>query len=160
MSLNATMLTEHKYWHSMQCKRTIWMHHEASSDSGKTNNRMQVRSIEVQLAMNWHAGDNPMSAIAGSPYFNSNMYFRNCLFFTRAFIKICSSCTLGIGRWRKSDIVCSWFVTNFRRSRYALLSKACHSDSISSSSPDGNRFTQSNLRHGFLEAQTYKLVKM
>jgi len=43
------------------------MHREASSDSGKTNNSMQFRPIEVQQGLNWHAGYNPMSAIAGSP---------------------------------------------------------------------------------------------
>ena len=45
---------------------------------------------------------------------------RNCLFFTRAFIRIRSSCTLGIRDWWKSDVVCLWFVTNFRCSTYAV----------------------------------------
>jgi len=47
------------------------MHHEASSDSGKTNNSMQFRPIEVQLVLNWHAGYNLIAAIAGSLYFDS-----------------------------------------------------------------------------------------
>ena len=47
------------------------MHHEASSDSGKTNNSMQFLPIEVPLALNWHAEYNLMAAIAGSPYFHS-----------------------------------------------------------------------------------------
>jgi len=43
---------------------------------------------------------------------------RICVFITRAFITICSSCTLGIGPWQKSNFVCWWFVTKFSRSRY------------------------------------------
>jgi len=74
MSLNATMLTEHNYCGSKQCIRTTWMHHEALSDSRRTNNSMQFQSIEVQLALNWHAGYNLMSAIAGSPYCDSYLY--------------------------------------------------------------------------------------
>jgi len=50
------------------------MGHEASSDSGKTNNCMQFRSIEVPLALNWHAGYNPMAAIVRLPYFDSYLY--------------------------------------------------------------------------------------
>jgi hypothetical protein len=74
MNLNATILADRKYWGSKQCIRTIWMHHEAPSDSGMMNNSMQFRPIEVQLALNWHAGYNLMSAIAGSPYFHSYCY--------------------------------------------------------------------------------------
>jgi len=44
---------------------------------------------------------------------------RNCLFVTQAFITICFSSTLGIGRLRTWAIVCVWCVTNFMRSRYA-----------------------------------------
>jgi hypothetical protein len=47
------------------------MHPETSSDSGKMNNSMQFRPIEVQLAFNWHVGYNLMAAIGGSPYFDS-----------------------------------------------------------------------------------------
>jgi hypothetical protein len=36
------------------------MRHEASSDSGKTNNSMQFRPIEVQRALSRHAGYNLM----------------------------------------------------------------------------------------------------
>jgi len=50
------------------------MHHEASSDSRKTNTSMQFQPIEVQLALNWHAGYNLMAAIAGLPYFDSYLY--------------------------------------------------------------------------------------
>jgi len=32
---------------------------------------MQFRSIEVQLALNWHAGYNLLAVIAGLPYFDS-----------------------------------------------------------------------------------------
>jgi len=56
------------------------MHHEASSDSGKTNNSMQFQPNEVQLALNWHAGYNLMSAIAGLPYFDSYLYSQNLPF--------------------------------------------------------------------------------
>jgi len=52
--------------------------------------------------------------------FTDTCTLRNCLFFTRAFITISSSCSLGIGRWQKSDIVCSWFATNLRHSRYKV----------------------------------------
>ena len=61
------------------------MHHEASSDSGKTNNSMQFRPIEVQLALNWHAGYNLMSAIAGSPYFDSYVYSQKLPFLNSSF---------------------------------------------------------------------------
>jgi len=74
MSLNTTMLTWHKYWGSKQCIKTIWMRHEASSDSRMPNTCIQFRSIEVQLALNWHAGYNLMAAIAGLPYFDSDFY--------------------------------------------------------------------------------------
>jgi len=74
MSLNATMLTEHKYWCSKLCTRTIWMDHEASTESGKRNNSMPFWPIEVQLALNWHAGFNLMAVIVGSSYFDSYMY--------------------------------------------------------------------------------------
>jgi len=40
------------------------------------------------------------------------------------------------------------------------LRRDCHSDSISPSSLDGNGFTESIVRYGFLAAQTEKLVKM
>jgi len=50
------------------------MHHEASFDSRKTNNGMQFWPIEVQLALNWHAGYNLMASIAGSSYIDSNWY--------------------------------------------------------------------------------------
>jgi len=50
------------------------MRHESSSDSGKTNNSMHFKSIEVQLALNQHAEYNPMAEIAGSPYFDSYLY--------------------------------------------------------------------------------------
>jgi len=65
---------------------------------------IQSNSCNCRLALLWQLNGTP----------------RNCLLFTQAFITICSSCTLGIGRWRKSDIVWLWFVTNFRRSRYAV----------------------------------------
>jgi len=35
------------------------------------NHSMLSRLIEVQLALNWHAGYNLMAAIADSPYFDS-----------------------------------------------------------------------------------------
>jgi hypothetical protein len=50
------------------------MHHKTSSDSGKMNNNMQFRPIEVQLAMNWVAGYNLMSANVGLPDFDSYLY--------------------------------------------------------------------------------------
>jgi hypothetical protein len=50
------------------------MHHVPSSGSGKTNNHMLFRSIEVQLALNLHAGYNLMSVIAGLPYFDNYLY--------------------------------------------------------------------------------------
>jgi len=50
------------------------MHHEASSDSEKTNNSMLFRPIEVQLELKWHVGFNLMSAIAGLPYIDSYLY--------------------------------------------------------------------------------------
>jgi hypothetical protein len=61
------------------------MHHEASSDSGKTNNSMQFRPIEVQLALNWEAGYNLMSAIASSPYFDSYLYSQKLPFLNSSF---------------------------------------------------------------------------
>ena len=61
------------------------MRHEASSDSGKTNNSMQFSPIEVQLALNWHAGYNLMSAIAGSPYFDSYLYSQKLPFLNSSF---------------------------------------------------------------------------
>ena len=85
MSLNATMLTEHKYWGSKQCIWTIWMHHEASSESGSTNHRMQFRPIEFQLALNWFAGYNQLYEIAGSPYFDSYMYSQKLPFLCSSF---------------------------------------------------------------------------
>jgi len=50
------------------------MHHEALSDSGKTNNSMQFWPIGLQLVLNWHVGYNLIAAIAGSPYFDSYLY--------------------------------------------------------------------------------------
>jgi len=35
------------------------------------NDSMQFGAIEVQLAVNWHAGYNPIAAIAGLRYFDS-----------------------------------------------------------------------------------------
>jgi len=61
------------------------MHHEASSDSGKTNNSMLFRPIEVQLALNWPAGYNLMSAIVRSPYFDSYLYSQKLPFLNLSF---------------------------------------------------------------------------
>jgi len=110
------MLTYHKYYGSKQCIRTIWMRHETSSDSGRTNNSMQFQPIEVQQALNWHAGFTAMQCLGFQACLTSTVTctLRNCLFSTRAFITICSACTLGIGSWRKSDIICLWFVMKFR----------------------------------------------
>jgi hypothetical protein len=48
------------------------MHHEASSERRMKNNSMLFRPIEVQLELNWHAEDNQMAAVAGSPYFDTD----------------------------------------------------------------------------------------
>jgi hypothetical protein len=61
------------------------MHHEASSDSGMTNNRMQFQAMEVQLALTWHAEYNLIAANAGSPYIDSYMYFQKLLFLYSSF---------------------------------------------------------------------------
>ena len=57
-------------------------------------------------------------------------------------------------------MICHELQVGGSRSTIELLSRDWYSDSISSSSLDGNRFTLSNFRYGFLAAQTYKLVKM
>jgi len=100
----------------------IWMRHEASSDSGKTNNSMQFRPIDVQRALSRPAGYNLMYWLGLQAHLTLTITctLRNCHFLTRAFVTIWSSCTLGIGRWRKSDIHCSWVVTYFRCSRYVV----------------------------------------
>jgi len=92
------------------------MCHEPSSDSGKTNNSMEFRPIEVHQTWNRHAGFNLMQLLGLQARRTSTVTctVRNWIVLTRAFILICSSCTLEIGSWRKSDIVCLWFVTNFR----------------------------------------------
>jgi hypothetical protein len=61
-----------------------------------------------------------MAGIAGLPYFDNFLYSQKLPFLNSSFVTICSSCTLGIGRWRKSDIDCVWFVMNFRRSRHVV----------------------------------------
>jgi hypothetical protein len=61
------------------------MHHEASSDSGKMNNNMLFRPIEVKQALNWQTGYNLMSAIAGSPYFDSELYSQSLPFLNSSF---------------------------------------------------------------------------
>jgi len=65
---------------------------------------MQFRPIEVQRALNQHAGFNPMQWLELQAHLTLRVTctLRNCVVLTRAFIKICSSCTLGIGRWRKN----------------------------------------------------------
>ena len=80
------------------------MGHEAWSDSRKMNHSMQFRPIEVQRALNQHAGFNPMQWLELQAHLTLRVTctLRNCVVLTRAFIKICSSCTLGIGRWRKN----------------------------------------------------------
>ena len=77
-----------------------------------------------------------MSAIAGSPYFDSYLYSQKLPFLNSSF---------------RHDL---FFMHSWDWSR------DCYSDSISLSSLDGNRFTKSILRYGGLAAQTYKLVKM
>jgi len=111
------MLIWHEYCSSKKCIRTIWMCHEASSDSGKTKNSMQFWPIQLQEVLNRHAGFDPMQWLGLQAYLTLTVTctLRNCVFLTRAFITICTSCTCGIGCWRKSDIICLWFVTNFRR---------------------------------------------
>ena len=95
---------------------------------------------------------------------------RNCLFFTRAFITICSSWTLGIGCWQKSDIVCLWCVMNFRGSRYAvggslLVTDWAAEQRLASSFYLFELFWWKSVhmiyfKIRFLTAQTYMLVKM
>jgi hypothetical protein len=91
--------------------------HEASSDSRKMNNSMQFWPIEVQRALNWHAGFNLMQWLGLQTCHTLTVTFtlRNYDLRTWAFITICSSYSLGIGRGRKLNIVCSWFVKNLRR---------------------------------------------
>jgi len=48
------------------------------------------------------------------------LVLRNCVFLTRAFNTICSSYTVGIGHWGKSDVDSLGFVKNFRGSRYVV----------------------------------------
>jgi hypothetical protein len=100
----------------------IWMRHEASFDSGKTNHSTQFWLIEVLRALRRHAGYNLMQwlRLQARLTLTITCTLRNCIFLTRAFVMICSSFTLEIGRWRKSDIHCLWFVTNFRLSRHVV----------------------------------------
>jgi hypothetical protein len=46
---------------------------------------MQFWSIEVHLALNWHAGYNRMSAIAGLPYIDSDLYSHKLPFLNSSF---------------------------------------------------------------------------
>ena len=105
-----------------------------------------------------------MAGIAGSPYFDSYLYSQKlrCLdssvhrdwFYMQAW-----DWTLEEIRCRMVTI-CNELQAGAIQSPIEPLSSNWHSDSISSSSLDGNQFTQSILRYGFLAAQTYKLVKM
>jgi len=61
------------------------MSNEASSGSGKTNYSVQLQPIEVQLALNRHAGYNQLAAIAGSPYFDSYLYSQKLPFLNLSF---------------------------------------------------------------------------
>jgi len=91
--------------------------YEASSDRGKTNHSMQIRPIAVQRALNRHAGLNPMQwlGLQARHTLTVTSTLRNCVVLSRVFITIRLLYTFGMGHWRKSDIVCIWFVTNFRR---------------------------------------------
>jgi hypothetical protein len=97
-------------------KERYGIRHETSANCGNTNHSMQFRTIEVQRVLNRHAEFNPMQCLGLQPHptLTVTCTLRNCVVLTRAFITIWSLCTLGIGCWRKSDIVCLWFVTNFR----------------------------------------------
>jgi len=91
------------------------MRHEASSESGKINNSMQFRPIEVHQALNRHAGSNlmPWLGLQARHTLPVTYTITNCVVLTRAFIMICSSCTVGIRCWGKADIVCLQYVTDF-----------------------------------------------
>jgi hypothetical protein len=92
------------------------IHHEASCDSRKTNTSMQFWPMEVQRALNNHAGFNLIYWLwlQVHPTLTVTCTFSDCIGLTRAFITIWSLCTPRIGSWGKSDIVWIWFVTNFR----------------------------------------------
>jgi len=78
---------------------------------------MQFWPIEVQRALNRHAGFNLMQwlGLQARLTLTFTWTLRNWVVPTRAFITIWSWSNLGIGRWRKLDIVCVWFVTKFGR---------------------------------------------
>jgi len=92
------------------------MRHETWSDSRQMNNGMQFRPIEVQSALNRHAEFDRMQwlGLEARLTLTVTCTVRNYIVLTPAFITICSSCTLGIRLWRKSDIICLRFVTNCR----------------------------------------------
>ena len=151
----------------------IWMRPETWCDSGKMRNSMQCRPFEVQQALNRREGLNLMQwlGLQARLTLTITCTLRNCHFLTRAFVTICSSCTLGIGLWRKLDIVCSWFATILWRSRYAVGGSLRVTDQASEQRLEFRFYLfelswwksvhtiYSKIRF-FLAAQTYKLVKM
>jgi len=126
---------------------------------------------QVQLAVNWYGRYNIMAAISGFPYFDRYLYsqkqpflyssFHHDVFFmqtwdsTFAEIRYCLFMIC-----HKLQAFKIRGVEEASRSPIVLPSRDWHSDSISSSYVDGNRFTQFIVRYVFLEAQTYKSVKM
>jgi hypothetical protein len=92
------------------------MCHKASFEIWKTNYSLQFRLIEVQWALNRHAEFNLMQWLELQALLTLTVTctLRNWVVLSRAFITMCSWCTLGIGLWRNLDIICLWFVTNFR----------------------------------------------
>ena len=133
-------------WGFMWQQKDEWKHAvpaNRGAASIELARRIQTNSCDCRLALLWQL----------------TCTLRNCLFFTWAFITLSSSCTLGIGLWQKSDIVCydlsqTSGVQDMRwvgacRSPIEPQSSDWQLDSISSSSLDGNRFTYSILRYGF-----------
>jgi len=74
------------------------MRHEASSDSRKTNSSMQFWPIEVQQALDRHAGFNLMQwlGLQACLTLTVTCTLRNCIVLTRACIMIGFSCTHAI----------------------------------------------------------------
>jgi len=145
------MWTQHKYWGSMQC---MWWYEcimRLHVNAGRRIIACSSHDLEVQRALNWDVGWNPISwlGLLVRHTLTVTSTLRSGIVLTWAFIRISSSCTLGIGCWQKSDIICLGCVMNTSGSRYVVggrapiesLSRVCNSNSISLSSLDGNLYT-------------------
>ena len=80
------------------------MRHEASPDSGIPDKTGQFRSSEVQLQLDWRQDTIQWLRLQPRLTLTVCWPLRNCLFYTRAFVTICSPCTPAIGCWRKRGV--------------------------------------------------------